>query len=43
MLDNPRTLDTLSTDLSRLDFRRGTGVRSIDPVNPALQGDVTRL
>jgi len=42
MFDSPRTLNTVSTDLSRLDFRRGTGVRIIDPVNPHLQGDITR-
>lgn len=38
-----RGLATLRTDLRRLDFRRGTGVRSLNPVNPRLQGDITRL
>jgi choloylglycine hydrolase len=43
MFENPRTLSTLRTDLSRLDFRRGSGVRTIDPLNLSLPGDVTRL
>lgn len=38
-----RGLATLRTDLRRLDFRRGTGVRTVNPVNPRLQGDITRL
>ena len=43
VFENPRTLTTLRTDLSRLDFRRGSGVRTIDPLNLSLPGDVTRL
>ena len=43
VFENPRTLTTLRTDLSRLDFRRGSGVRTIDPLNPSLPGDITRL
>ena len=43
VFENPRTLTTLRTDLSRLDFRRGSGVRTIDPLNPRLPGDITRL
>jgi len=43
MFENPRTLTTLRTDLSRLDFRPGSGVRTIDPLNLSLPGDVTRL
>ena len=43
VFENPRTLTTLRTDLSRLDFRRGSGVRTIDPLNPNLPGDITRL
>lgn len=38
-----RGLATLRTDLRRLDFRRGTGVRSLNPINPRLEGDITRL
>jgi choloylglycine hydrolase len=43
VFENPRTLTSLRTDLSRLDFRRGSGVRTIDPLNPHLPGDITRL
>jgi len=43
MFENPRTLTTLRTDLSRLDFRPGSGVRTIDPLNLSLPDDVTRL
>jgi choloylglycine hydrolase len=43
VFENPRTLTTLRTDLSRLDFRSGSGVRTIDPLNPRLPGDITRL
>jgi|688.fasta_scaffold38865_1 choloylglycine hydrolase len=43
VFENPRALTTLRTDLSRLDFRRGSGVRTIDPLNPHLPGDITRL
>jgi choloylglycine hydrolase len=43
VFENPRTLTSLRTDLSRLDFRRGSGVRTIDPLNLSLPGDVTRL
>lgn len=42
-VDNARTLATFSTDLKRLDFRRGSGVRVLDPANAALNGNVTRL
>ncbi len=38
-----RKLATLRTDLSRIDFRRGSGARSIDPRSPLLQGDITDL
>jgi choloylglycine hydrolase len=43
VFENPRTLTTLRTDLSRLDFRRAAGVRSLDPSNPNLPGNVTGL
>jgi choloylglycine hydrolase len=43
VFENPRTLTTLRTDLSRLDFRRGSGVPTIDPLNLSLPGNVTRL
>jgi choloylglycine hydrolase len=43
VFENPRTLTSLRTDLSRLDFRRGSGVRTIDPLNLSLPGNVTRL
>jgi len=43
IFENPRTLTTLRTDLSRLDFRRAAGVRSLDPSNPNLPGNVTGL
>jgi choloylglycine hydrolase len=38
-----RGLSTLRTDLRRIDFRKGTGVRSVHPINPRLQGDITGL
>jgi len=38
-----RGLSTLRTDLRRIDFRKGTGVRSVNPINPRLQGDITGL
>jgi choloylglycine hydrolase len=43
MFDSARTLATFSTDLKRLDFRTGSGVRALDPVKTSLNGDVTRL
>jgi len=43
VFENPRTLTTLRTDLSRLDFRRAAGVRSLDPSNPNLPVNVTGL
>lgn len=43
IFDNPRTLAIMSTDLRHLDFERGTGVRVLNPSNPRLSGDVTRL
>ena len=43
VFENPRTLTTMRTDLSRLDFRRGSGVRTIDPLDPRLPVDITRL
>jgi len=43
VFENPRTLTSLRTDLSRLDFRRAAGVRSLDPSNPNLPGNVTGL
>jgi penicillin V acylase-like amidase (Ntn superfamily) len=41
--DNARTLTTFSTNLRKLDFRNGSGVRVLDPSIPSLGGDVTRL
>lgn len=38
-----RGLTVLRTDLSRLDFSAGTGVRTLDPLNPNLQSDITGL
>ena len=38
-----RGLTTLRTDLRRIDFRPGSGVRTLDPHNPRLQGDVSAL
>jgi choloylglycine hydrolase len=43
MFDNARTLATFTTDLKRLDFRPGSGVRGLDPGITTLNGDVTRL
>ncbi len=42
-LELSRGLATLRTDLRRIDVSRGTGVRSVNPVNPRLQGDITDL
>lgn len=38
-----RGLATLQTDLRRIDFRPGSGVRTVDPANPRLQGNITDL
>jgi penicillin V acylase-like amidase (Ntn superfamily) len=43
IFDNPRNLNTLYTDLTRIDFRRGSGVRSVNPQKQSLDGNVTRL
>ncbi len=43
IFDNPRTLATFGTDLKRLDFQSGAGVRVLDPGDPSLHGDVTGL
>jgi penicillin V acylase-like amidase (Ntn superfamily) len=43
IFDNPRTLAIMSTDLRSLNFGRVTGVRVLDPGNPRLHGDITRL
>jgi choloylglycine hydrolase len=43
VFESTRGLATLRTDLRRIDFRRGSGARSINPNNPRLQGDVTSL
>jgi choloylglycine hydrolase len=41
IFENPRMLTTLTTDLSRLNFAAGTGVRIVDPLEPNLPGDIT--
>jgi Tol biopolymer transport system component len=41
VFENPRTLTTLTTDLSRLNFAAGTGVRIVDPLEPNLPDDIT--
>jgi hypothetical protein len=41
--DNARALNAMSTDLKLLDFRPGTGVRSVNPQNPLINGDITKL
>ena len=38
-----RGLTTLRTDLRRIDFRPGSGVRTLDPHSPRLHGDVSAL
>ena len=43
LFENPRTLTTLTTELSRLNFAAGTGVRIVDPLEPNLPGDITGL
>ena len=43
IFDNPRTLTTITTDLKQLDFRLTAGIRILDPSNPDLHGNVTRL
>lgn len=43
VFESTRGLATLRTDLRRIDFRQGSGARSINPINPRLQGDVTSL
>ena len=41
VFENPRTLATLTTDLTRLNFAAGTGVRIVDPLEPNLPDDIT--
>ena len=41
VFENPRTLTTLTTDLTRLNFAAGTGVRIVDPLEPNLPDDIT--
>ena len=41
VFENPRLLTTLTTDLSRLNFAAGTGVRIVDPLEPNLPDDIT--
>jgi choloylglycine hydrolase len=41
VFENPRTLTTLTTDLTRLNFAAGTGVRIVDPLEPNLPSDIT--
>ena len=43
IFDNPRNLNVLYTDLNRLNFSAGTGIRTIDPQDPQFVGDVTHL
>ncbi len=43
LFDNPRNLNLIRTDLKRLDFSRGSGVRTLNPENPRLLGNVTAL
>jgi penicillin V acylase-like amidase (Ntn superfamily) len=43
IFDNPRTLTTITTDLKQLDFQPAAGIRMLDPSNPDLHGNVTRL
>ncbi|MFN5876947.1 MAG: linear amide C-N hydrolase [Ignavibacteria bacterium] len=42
VFDSDRTLTSLSTDLRRLDFRPGSGVRIVNPQDPRINGDVTK-
>lgn len=42
VFDSERTLTSLSTDLRRLDFRPGSGVRIVNPQDPRINGDVTK-
>jgi len=41
IFDNPRNLNVLHTDLSRIDFGRGTGVRTVNPQNQRINGNIT--
>jgi len=41
VFENPRLLTTMMTDLSRLNFAAGTGVRIVDPLEPNLPNDIT--
>jgi penicillin V acylase-like amidase (Ntn superfamily)/Tol biopolymer transport system component len=41
VFENPRMLTTLTTDLRRLNFAAGTGVRIVDPLEPNLPDDIT--
>lgn len=41
--ESARMLTIIDTDLKQLDFRRAAGVRALDPCNPNLHGNVTRL
>jgi choloylglycine hydrolase len=43
VFENPRSLTLLKTDLKRINFGVGSGVRTFDPVNSNQQGDITRL
>jgi len=43
VFENPRTLTTLTTDLTRLNFAAGTGVRIVDPLEANLPDDITDL
>jgi penicillin V acylase-like amidase (Ntn superfamily) len=43
IFDSARTLNSVSTDLKLVDFRPGTGVRAVNPQNPLLHGDITKL
>lgn len=41
IFDNPINLNVLHTDLSRIDFSRGTGVRTVNPQNERINGNIT--
>ncbi|MEI6363421.1 MAG: linear amide C-N hydrolase [Actinomycetes bacterium] len=40
--ESTRELSVLQTDLRKLDLRKGAPVRVLDPLNPALHGNVTK-
>jgi penicillin V acylase-like amidase (Ntn superfamily) len=43
VFESPRALTTLKTNLRRINFKAGSGVRTFDPQNPDHHGDITCL